>query len=40
MKFERMCTCQQQSHCQVSAGLETEIAVGIVHMPAFLVSVD
>ena len=38
MKFERMCTCQQQSRCRVTVGLETEIALGIVHMAAFLVS--
>ena len=37
MKFGRMCTCQQQSHCQVTAGLETEIAVQIVHMTTFSV---
>ena len=35
MKFRRMCTCQQQSRCQVTVGLETEIAVQIVHMTHF-----
>ena len=40
MKFGGMCTCQQQSHCQVTAGLETEIAVQIVHMTAFSVHLE